>query len=111
MTFKEKLKTTRWKLEDHINTDEEMIAYIEVALEDNNPAFLADVLGIIAKKRGMAKIAKATGLTREGLYKSLSAQGNPELGTFLKVISALGLHLRVEAAPITPAKQPLEAHP
>lgn len=94
-----KPKTIPWRLEDDITTEEEMFAALEVAIEENDSAFLADVLGIIAKKKGMTKISKATGLSREALYKTLSKQGNPELSTFLKVISALGLHLKLERAP------------
>jgi DNA-binding phage protein len=42
----------------------------------------------------MTKIAKATGLSREQLYKTLSAQGKPELATVLKVMAAFGAELR-----------------
>jgi probable addiction module antidote protein len=64
----------------------------------DNPALLAAALGDIARARGMAHLAKATGLTREGLYKSLSADGNPSFATILKVMKALGLKLTPKAA-------------
>ena len=53
----------------------------------------AAALGDIARSKGMASIAEATGLGRESLYKSLSENGNPELATVLKVVDALGLKL------------------
>jgi probable addiction module antidote protein len=64
----------------------------------DDPAFIAAALGDIARARGMARLAKETGLTREGLYKSLAADGNPSLGTILKVMRALGLKLTSKAA-------------
>jgi len=64
----------------------------------DDPAFIAAALGDIARARGMARLAKETGLTREGLYKSLAADGNPSLGTILKVMRALGLKLTPKAA-------------
>jgi probable addiction module antidote protein len=54
-------------------------------------ALVVAALGDIARARGMAQLAKDTGLTREGLYKALSKDGNPSLGTMLKVLKALGL--------------------
>lgn len=75
-----------------------MVAYLEAALEDGDPAIIAAALGDIAKARGMAQIAKDTGLGRESLYKALSPEGNPEFATVLKVIRALGLQLHATAA-------------
>ena len=68
-------------------------AYLEAALEDGDPKRIASVLGDIARAKGMTQIAKATGLNRESLYSALSAEGNPTLATFLKVIHALGIQL------------------
>ena len=75
-----------------------MVAYLEAVLEDGDPAIIAAALGDIAKARGMAQIAKDTGLGRESLYKALSPEGNPEFATVLKVIRALGLQLHATAA-------------
>jgi probable addiction module antidote protein len=72
-----------------------MTMYLQLALDDGHPGMVADALGAIARARGMAGVAKKSGLGRESLYKALSATGNPELGTVLKVIRALGLELRV----------------
>lgn len=64
------------------------------ALDDGDPALIAAVLGDIARAQGMTKIARKTGLGRESLYKTLSNEGNPELATILKVLSAVGLKLQ-----------------
>ncbi len=64
----------------------------------DDPAFIAAALGTIARAHGMMRLAKKTGLTREGLYKALSADGNPSLGTVLKVLKALGLKLTPQVA-------------
>ncbi len=88
--------TTRvWDPAEHMETREDMVAYLEAALEEGDPALVAAVLGDIARSRGMAEIARDTGLGRESLYKALSADGNPELATVLKVVRALGLRLHV----------------
>ena len=62
-----------------------------------HPQVVAAALGAIARAHGMTRLAKETGLNREGLYRTLSGAGNPELETFLKVIKALGLQLKASA--------------
>ena len=90
-----KVKTRPYDAADYLKTRKQMAMYLEAALEDGHPRLVADALGAIARARGMTEVARRTGLGREGLYKSLSSTGNPELGTVLKVIHALGLELRV----------------
>ena len=75
-----------------------MAAYLEAALDDGDVSLIAAALGDIARVKGITRIARETGLGRESLYKALSPEGNPELGTILKVVRALGL--RLHAAPI-----------
>ena len=72
-----------------------MVAYLQACLEEapDDAALLAAALGDIARAKGMMGLAKKTGLTREGLYKALSKDGNPSLGTVLKVVNALGMKL------------------
>ena len=70
-----------------------MAAYLEAALEIGDPALVTASLGDIARAKGMTQVARDTGLGRESLYKALSADGNPEFSTVLKVIAALGLKL------------------
>jgi len=89
-----KLQTFAWDAADHLDTKEDMAAYLEAALEEGDPQLIAAVLGDIARARGMTQIARETGLGRESLYKALSTEGNPEFATVLKVIKALGLRLK-----------------
>jgi probable addiction module antidote protein len=88
-----KTSTSLWDAAEHLETPEDMAAYLEAALEDGDPALVAAVLGDIARAEGMTRIARETGLGRESLYKALSPDGNPEFGTVLKVVKALGLRL------------------
>jgi probable addiction module antidote protein len=90
--------TSPWDAAEHLETEEDMAAYLEAALEENDPSLIAAALGDIARAKGMSQIAKQTGLGRESLYKALSPEGNLEFSTILKVINALGLHLH--AAPV-----------
>jgi probable addiction module antidote protein len=94
---KTKLKTYPWDPAAHIKTEEDVIAYLDAALEDGDPAVVTAILGHIARSKGMAAIAKKTGLGRESLYKALSGNGKPKLETFLKVVNALGLKLKFAA--------------
>jgi probable addiction module antidote protein len=87
-----------WDPADHLGSAESIAAYLDAALEEGDPRLLAAALGDVARARGMAEIARATGLSRESLYRSLSAEGNPELGTVLRVLQALGL--RLSATPV-----------
>jgi probable addiction module antidote protein len=90
--------TTLWDPADHLNTEEDMVAYLEAALEEADPALVAAALGDIARAKGMTQVARDAGLGRESLYKALSPSGNPEFATILKVISALGLQLHAAPA-------------
>jgi probable addiction module antidote protein len=92
-----KEKISIWDAAEHLKTETDMEAYLEAALEENDPGLIAAVLGDIAKAKGMTQIAKKTGLGRESLYKALSAQGNPEFSTVLKVIKALGMQLQIRS--------------
>jgi probable addiction module antidote protein len=73
---------------------------MEEALATDDPAFIAKALGAVARARGMSNIAKKSGLSRESLYKTLSAEGNPEFGSILRVMHALGLKFSVSAASV-----------
>jgi probable addiction module antidote protein len=90
---KAKLKTSVWDAAEHLKTDEDIAAYLEAALEENDATLFAAALGDVARAKGMSEIARATGLGRESLYKALSADGNPEFATVLKVLKSLGLKL------------------
>lgn len=94
-------KFTKYDTVEHLKTDADIAAYFDACLEEagDDPAFIAHALGIIARAKGMTQLARDTGLARENLYKALSAEGNPEFGTILKVIKALGLKLHAHPAP------------
>jgi len=93
-----KTRTRKWDAAEHLKSDADMAAYLEAALEEGDPALVAAALGDIARAKGMSDLARETGLGRESLYKALSADGNPELATILKVVKALGLRLHAAAA-------------
>ena len=90
-----KLVTKRWDAAEHLRTEAEIAAYLDAALEDGDPTLISAALGDIARSRGMSKVARKAGLGRESLYKALSAGGNPEFATVMKVIRSLGLRLQV----------------
>src|SRR5882757_382518 len=69
--------------------------YLDAVFEDGDPALITAALGDVARAKGMSQVAQEAGLGRESLYKALSPEGNPEFGTVLKVIRALGLKLKV----------------
>jgi probable addiction module antidote protein len=78
---------------EHLKDEADMIEYLNVILEDNDPALLAAALGDIVRARGMAEIAKASGITREALYKALQPNTKPRFDTLKRVCAALGVKL------------------
>ena len=90
-----KTQTRTWDPAEHLTTEEDMAAYLNVALEDGDLSLIMASLGDIARARSMAVVAQETGLGRESLYKSLSPAGNPEFATVLKVVRSLGFRLQV----------------
>ena len=95
-----KTVTTRYDVADHLRTPKEMAAYLEACLEEagGDAAFIAKALGDIARAKGMAQVARDSGLSRESLYKALSGERSPGFDTILKVVEALGLRLHAEAS-------------
>jgi len=91
---------SRYDVADYLKSEEEMAAYLDACMEEagDDAAYIAAALGDIARARGMMQLAKDTGISREGLYKALSAEGNPSLATVLKVVKALGLRLTTKVA-------------
>ncbi len=86
---------------EFLRTPEEIASYLEVVFEDyaDDPRMIAKALGNAARAQGMQKIARATGISREGLYQALSGKSNPGLDTVLKVMKAVGVELRPKAVP------------
>jgi probable addiction module antidote protein len=97
---RKKEKFSRYDVVDYLKSDEDIAAYLDACIDEagDDAAYIAAALGDIARARGMAQMAKDTGISREGLYKALSADGNPSLATVLKVVKALGLKLTTKVA-------------
>lgn len=102
VTIKKKAptKTMPYDVAAQLRTPEEMAAYLDAWLEEapDDAAGIARALGDIARAKGMTQVAKEAGLSRESLYRALSADGNPSFATVLKVARALGMKLHAEAA-------------
>jgi len=99
------MSTTKTKPFDpakYLDDSESIAAYISDALESEDPAFVAYALGVVARARGMSEVAREAGMSRESLYRALSADGNPEFATVLRVVRALGL--RLSATPVQQRK-------
>ena len=82
---------------EHLDSEQAIAEYLTVILEENDPALLAAALGDIARARGMSEIAKASGITREALYKALRADAQPRFDTISRVCAALGVKLVAQA--------------
>ncbi len=84
---------------DYLVSVEDAAAYLEAALEEggDDPAFVAQALGTIARSGNVSELARRVGMSREGLYKALSGDGNPSFATIMKVAKALGLKLHFES--------------
>ncbi len=78
---------------EHLQTDEDVAHYLTLVLEENDPAELIHALGTIARARGMTEVARASGLTREALYKALRPTSQPRFDTIARVCTALGVKL------------------
>ncbi|MCY4615784.1 MAG: putative addiction module antidote protein [Chloroflexi bacterium] len=78
---------------DFLDSDEAMVEYLNVALEERDPAFFAKAIGDVARARGMTAIAEASGVGRQSLYRALSSDGNPRLETLFRVLETLDLRL------------------
>jgi probable addiction module antidote protein len=90
------MKTTKWDMAAHIQTPDDVKAYLEAALAENDTELLLSVIGDIARSKGMAAIANNLHVARESLYRSLSPHGNPSFATVAGVLDTLGYRLRVE---------------
>lgn len=87
------LKTTKFDVADYLDTEELREEYIENVSKDGTPEELLKAINDVARARGMTKTAKEAGITREGLYKALSPEGNPAFTTVCKILNAIGYKL------------------
>jgi probable addiction module antidote protein len=92
----EKITVSDWDPAEDIETKEDVIGILEATIEENDPALLLDVIGDIARSKGMAEIAKELNVDRAGLYRSLSPEGNPSFLTVAKVLDVLGFQLSLK---------------
>lgn len=95
------ITTSRWDSAEHLKTDKDIQMYLEACMEEagDDSSFIVHALNVIARAQNMSQLAKNTGLTREGLYKALSPEGNPTFSTVSKVAKALGLQITIQPAP------------
>ena len=89
------MELKKFDVVDFLDSEEAIIGYLNVALEENDPGYFAQALGNVARARGMTSISEATGLGRQSLYKSLSDDGNPRIETLFKVLAALNVRIAV----------------
>ena len=94
---------SRYDSADYLGTEADIMAYLDAVMAEggDDPALLAHALGVIARARNVSKLARDIGMSREGLYKALSGDGNPSFATIAKVAKALGL--RISFTPDQPA--------
>jgi len=92
------VKTSIFDAADYLDTAEAQAEYLTAALETGDAKFVRDAVGVVARARGMAKIAKESGLSRESLYKALGENGNPEFATVMRIVRALDLTLSARPA-------------
>jgi probable addiction module antidote protein len=81
---------------DHLQTEDDILYYLEAAMEENDPKHIASALGDVARSKGMSEIARKAKVGRQALYSALSENGNPTLETLVGVLNALGLQLTVQ---------------
>ena len=91
------IETREFDVTEYLDSPDMIAAYIEAAMEENDPAFIAKAIGDVARALGMTDIAQRSGMQRETLYKALSERGNPTLATLTGVFDAMGLKLSVAA--------------
>ena len=92
------ITTTKFDAAEYLDTPERQAGYITAAFETGDPAFVRDAIAVVARARGMAEVARLAELNRESLYKALGEAGNPEFGTVMRIVRALGLTLSAHPA-------------
>ncbi len=98
-------KLKKFDAAEHLRTPESRAEYLNIVLADGDPTEVRDALNHVARAQGMSAVAKAAGVTREGLYKTLGENGNPEFATVLRVIGAMGIRLTAEPARAKPKRK------
>ena len=90
---------TRWGAAEHLRTSEDAQLYLEACAEEDpgDGSLIRAALNDIARSGNMSRLARETGMSREGLYKALSEHGNPSFATVMRITRALGMHVRITA--------------
>jgi probable addiction module antidote protein len=86
---------TPWDSAEILSDNETIIEYLKAALEENDPELFVKAVGNVARAMGMTAVAQETQLGRPSLYKALSGERDPRIGTVMKVLGALGVRLTV----------------
>ena len=88
---------TRWDVADHLQSKEDVRLYLEACAEEDpgDGSLIRAALNDIARAQNMSRLAREIGMTREGLYKALSENGNPSFTTVMRITRALGMQLRI----------------
>lgn len=92
------VKFSRYDTVDYLKTEEDITAYLDAVMDDGDPALIAAALGDVARARNLSQLAREVGMSRQGLDKALSGEGNPTLATVMKVAQALGIRLTFKPA-------------
>jgi probable addiction module antidote protein len=95
MSKKPKVTFSPFDVADYLDNEKLIAAYLSEAAQDENPDMLLKALGDVAKARGMAQVAKDSGLGRESLYKALAPGAKPRFETIAAVMRALKVKLEV----------------
>ncbi|MDL2271793.1 putative addiction module antidote protein [Desulfovibrio sp. OttesenSCG-928-I05] len=96
------VKVSKFDAALYLDSEEMMAEYLTAAMEDENPDVFLAALSDVAKARGIAQLAKDTGLGRESLYKSLAPGAKPRFDTIMKITKALGVPLAPKAENMHP---------
>ena len=92
-----KQKFSRYDTADYLETEDDIVAYLEAVISEggDDPAYITHALGIVARTQNISQLARDTGMSREGIYKALSEDGNPSFATVTKIARALGLRIAI----------------
>ena len=89
------MKLKKFDVIDFLDSDEVLIEYLNVALEENDPKYFAKALGNVVRAKKVSSIAEASGPRRQVLYRVLSSEDNPRIDTLFRVLDTLNLRLAI----------------
>ena len=92
------IELSRFDAADHLTEAEDQAELLADAVASGDASVIARAIGIVARAHGMTDLARETGMKRQQLYRAFGPDGNPTLETMVKVLPALGLRMRIEAA-------------